>query len=108
MHGLLFIDTYFIANDPLKHNRTSTRTIAICFMDPGIYTILFFHKILVNIFNITDINGIIVDREIMLPLSSIFKYFPNTMNMVLLRVLCFELMDFYTISKHETVGRMLV
>ena len=64
MHGLLFINTHFTANDPLKHNRTCTRTINICFMDPGIYTILFFHQILVNIFNITDINGIIDDREI--------------------------------------------
>ena len=108
MHGLLFIDTYFIANDPLKQQNQHQNNCHLFHGSRNLYNIVFFHKILVNIFNITDINGIIVDREIMLPLSSIFKYFPNTMNMVLLRVLCFELMDFYTISKHETVGRMLV
>ena len=38
----LFMDTHFMANDPVKPNSNNTRTINICLMNPRIYTISFF------------------------------------------------------------------
>ena len=42
MHSWLSMDIYFVANDPSRPKSTSTRTINICLMNPGIYTIDFF------------------------------------------------------------------
>ena len=42
MHCWLFTEKHFMANDPPKHNSTSTRTIKAYLMKPGIYRILCF------------------------------------------------------------------
>ena len=69
------MDTHFIDIDTSKHNTTNSKAINIGLVNLDIYTILiFFHQVLVNIFNIADINSIIVDRKtVYLSVSSTVK-----------------------------------
>lgn len=67
--------TRFIGIDTSKHNTTNSKAINIGLVNLDIYTILiFFHQVLVNIFNIADITSIIVDRKtVYLSVSSTVK-----------------------------------
>ena len=69
------MDTHFIDIDTSKHNTTNSKAINIGLVNLDIYTILiFFHQVLVNIFNIADITSIIVDRKtVYLSVSSTVK-----------------------------------
>ena len=97
-----------MVDDLPKPNRTSTRTINVCLMNPGI----------MNVCSSTGINSPITNRKtvhlsiqsslFMLSTIKLLKYFPSTIDMVFFRVLCFELIDFYTISIQKNVGCIAV
>ena len=100
--------TCCVAYDLQKSSNTSTRTINFCLMNPGIHQFSF-HQMFLNIFNMTDINGIIADREI------VYHFIQSSFLMLLavkssgiftkhntycFRFICFELMDF-TLSAYK-------
>ena len=57
------MDTHFTFIDPPKYNSINTRAKGFSLMNQGIYTIVFLHKILVSIFNVTDINSDITNKR---------------------------------------------
>ena len=73
-----------------------------------LYNIVFFHRILKNVYNITYISSILDNGKIVTisiqsifssnQLCSLLNYFQNGIDMVLFQSLWFEFIDFHTIS----------
>ena len=96
------MDTDFIAlaaaNDPAKHNTTSTRTVNTSLRNRDILAIL---QIFVNIYIIV-VKGKIVGVSTCYKQGNLLKYYPGTIHVVLFqnfsRIL-FKLISFYSIDK---------
>ena len=78
-HPWLIIHGYTIVANEASKRKLNINTINSCLINPDSYKILFFHQILVNIFNITDINSLITNRKILdLFIHSSFFYVINS------------------------------
>ena len=110
MHFWLLIDTHY----PPKHNSITITNIWLT--SPSIYAISCFSSN-TCIFSIAGIYGILFDRKIVyIPLKSKVFYFVKSFEIFpkrndyfcSFRVICFELMLFFTVSIEKTVDCIVV